>query len=85
MRVTGQCLAVCGTDFEMMKEFYPKRNREQIKHKYRRERRNDPEVVEQWINQQGFSIEKLEEEYKEDVSSAKKLYKWHTRSKEETE
>ena len=70
-----KCLAVFGTDFEMMKEFFPKRNREQVKHKYRREMRADPEKVEQWMNDKSYTMARLAEEYSPEVSSVKKRFR----------
>lgn len=58
-----RALSVCGTDFTLMATFFPKRTRQELKNKFKREERRNRELVDRTINDPTqFDPEGLEEE-----------------------
>lgn len=58
-----QALSVCGTDFTLMANFFPKRTRQELKNKFKREERRNRELVDHAINDPTqFDPEGLDEE-----------------------
>ncbi|XP_070381238.1 transcription factor TFIIIB component B'' homolog [Dermacentor albipictus] len=58
-----RALSVCGTDFTLMATFFPKRTRQDLKNKFKREERRNRELVDRTINDPTqFDPEGLEED-----------------------
>lgn len=58
-----RALSVCGTDFTLMATFFPSRTRQELKNKFKREERQNRELVDKTITDPTqFDLEGLEEE-----------------------
>ncbi|KAL1433439.1 hypothetical protein MTO96_012557 [Rhipicephalus appendiculatus] len=58
-----RALSACGTDFSLMANFFPKRTRQELKNKFKREERRNRELVDRTINDPTqFDIEDLRPE-----------------------
>lgn len=58
-----RALSVCGTDFTLMATFFPSRTRQELKNKFKREERQNRELVDKTITDPTqFDFEGLEEE-----------------------
>lgn len=58
-----RALSACGTDFSLMASFFPKRTRQELKNKFKREERRNRELIDRTINDPTqFDIEDLKPE-----------------------
>lgn len=72
-----RALSVCGTDFTLMSTFFPKRTRQDLKNKFKREERFNRELVDKAINDptQFDTVGLEDEEEEEDVDDPDKVGK----------
>ncbi|XP_064476596.1 cell surface glycoprotein 1-like [Ornithodoros turicata] len=78
-----RALSVCGTDFTLMSTFFPKRTRQDLKNKFKREERINRELVDKTINDPtqfdtvGLEDEEEEEERVDDPDDPRGLQNGH--------